>query len=303
MLDYALMDAMARVVRTGSFDKAAREIGVTPSAISQRVKLLEERLGTSLIVRGQPCTATAAGKRLCRHVEEIGLMELSLRADLGPVIPAGRAPTIRIAVNADSLATWFVPALAGIEERLFDLVIDDESNTAEWLRRGEVSAAVSTAPGPVRGCGSRSLGAQTYIATASPAFMRRWFAGGVGEDALRAAPSITFNTSDELQDRWLAETFGQSLPRPSHWIPSSHGFVDAALAGIGWGMNPASLVEPHLAAGRLVALVPGRPLLVPLFWHWSRAVEGALKDITASIVRTARTRLAAPPSPGGGGSA
>jgi LysR family transcriptional regulator (chromosome initiation inhibitor) len=292
MLDYALLDAMASVVRTGSFDRAAREIGVTPSAVSQRVKLLEERLGVGLIIRGQPCRATAAGKRLCRHVEEVGLMEHTLRADLGAVIPAGRTPVVRVAVNADSLATWFIPALAGIDARLFDLVIDDESNTAEWLRRGEVSAAVSTAPGPVQGCGSRALGAQIYIATASPVFMRRWFAEGVDEEALRRAPCITFNTDDELQDRWLAETFGRTIARPSHWIPSSQGFVDAALAGLGWGMNPASLVEPHLAAGRLVAMVADRPLRVPLFWHWSRAVEAALRDITASIVRTARSRLA-----------
>lgn len=291
MLDYALLDAMAAVVRTGSFDKAAQQIGVTPSAISQRVKLLEERLGTGLIVRGQPCTATLAGKRLCRHVEEIGLMEHSLRAELGDLLPAGRSPTIRIAVNADSMATWFMPALAGLEGRLFDLVLDDENNTAEWLRRGEVSAAVSTAPGPVQGCGSRALGAQTYIATASPSFMQRWFTAGVTPESLAEAPCITFNTKDELQDQWLVETFGQRITRPSHWIPSSHGFVDASLAGLGWGMNPVALVEGHLAAKRLLEMVPGRPLSVPLYWHWSRAVESGLRDLTASIVRVARGRL------------
>ena len=291
MLDYALLDAMAAVLRTGSFDKAAQQIGVTPSAISQRIKLLEERLGTSVILRGQPCTATPAGRRLYRHVEEIGLMEHSLRSELGALIPTGQAPTIRIAVNADSLATWFLPALTGIEGRLFDLILDDESNTAEWLRRGEVSAAVSTNAGPVQGCGSRSLGAQTYIATASPDFMRRWFASGVDESTLAEAPSITFNTKDELQDRWLVETYGRRIAHPSHWIPASQGFVDGALASLGWGMNPLSLIEPHLAARRLVPLRPGRPLHVPLFWHWSRAVESALNDITALVVQTARSSL------------
>ena len=291
MLDYALLDAMAAVLRTGSFDKAAQQIGVTPSAISQRIKLLEERLGTSVILRGQPCTATPAGRRLYRHVEEIGLMEYSLRSELGALIPSGQAPTVRIAVNADSLATWFLPALTGIEGRLFDLILDDESNTAEWLRRGEVSAAVSTNAGPVQGCGSRSLGAQTYIATASPDFMRRWFASGVDESTLAEAPSITFNTKDELQDRWLVETYGRRIAHPSHWIPASQGFVDGALASLGWGMNPLSLIEPHLAAGRLVPLRPGRPLHVPLFWHWSRAVESALDDITALVVQTARSSL------------
>lgn len=293
MLDYALLDAMAAVVRTGSFEKAARQIGVTPSAVSQRVKLLEERLGTGLIIRGQPCTATPAGKRLCRHVEEIGLMEHALRAELGDVLPAGRAPTIRIAVNADSLASWFMPALAGFDDRLFDLVLDDESNTAEWLRRGEVSAAVSTTPGPVQGCGSRALGAQIYIATASPAFMQRWFAEGVTPGAVARAPCLTYNIKDQLQDIWVAQVFGHRLTRPSHWIPSSQGFIDASLAGIGWGMNPVLLVEAHLAAGRLVEMVPGRPLEVPLYWHWSRAVESGLRQVTDSVVRTARGRLSA----------
>ncbi|MGO4335282.1 LysR family transcriptional regulator ArgP [Labrys sp. KB_33_2] len=291
MLDYALLEAVAAVVRSGSFDKAAQEIGVTPSAISQRVKLLEERLGTGLIVRGQPCTATPAGKHLCRHAEEVGLMEHSLRSELGGLVPSGPAPTVRIAVNADSLATWFLPALSGLEGRLFDLVLDDESNTAEWLRRGEVSAAVGIAPGPVQGCSSRALGMQTYVATASPAFMRRWFPDGLDEEAVRHAPCLTFNTKDALQDRWLVETFGRPISRPSHWIPSSGAFVDGALAGLGWGMNPLSLVKAHLEQGSLVAMHPGSRLMVPLYWHWSRAVEKGLQDITASILRTARTWL------------
>ncbi|QEN87997.1 LysR family transcriptional regulator ArgP [Labrys sp. KNU-23] len=292
MLDYALLEAVAAVVRSGSFDKAAQEIGVTPSAISQRVKLLEERLGTGLIVRGQPCTATPAGKRLCRHAEEVGLMEHSLRSELGGLVLSGPPPTVRIAVNADSLATWFLPALSGLEGCLFDLVLDDESNTAEWLRRGEVSAAVGTSPGPVQGCGSRALGMQTYVATASPAFMQRWFPDGFDEQAARHAPCLTFNAKDALQDRWLVETFGRHIGRPSHWVPSSSAFVDGALAGLGWGMNPLSLVKTHLDQGSLVAMRPGSRLMVPLYWHWSRAVEKGLKDITASIVRTARARLA-----------
>jgi LysR family transcriptional regulator, chromosome initiation inhibitor len=292
MLDYALLDAMAAVVRTGSFEKAARQIGVTPSAISQRVKLLEERLGTGLIIRGQPCTATQAGKRLSRHVEEIGLMEQALRADLGAVLPMGRAPTIRIAVNADSLATWFLPALSGLDGLLFDLVLDDESHTAEWLRRGEVSAAVSITPGPVQGCGSRALGVQTYVATANPGFVQRWFAEGVTEAAFAMAPCLTFNIKDELQDLWIAQVLGRRVARPSHWIPSSQGFVDASLAGIGWGMNPLSLVAEHLEAGRLAELMPGQRLSLPLTWHWSRAVERGLRELTESVVRTARGRLA-----------
>lgn len=291
MFDTALLQAVAAVAATGAFDRAARRLGITPSAVSQRVKLLEERMGTTLILRGQPCRPTPAGSRLCRHVEEMALLEHGLRADLGALAPGGALPTVRIAVNADSLATWFVEALAGVSDRLFDLVIDDEDHTAEWLRRGEVSAAVATAPGPIAGCSSRPLGALLYEATASPRFAERWFANGVDLASLALAPSLVFNGKDRLQDRWMERRFGAAPARPVHAIPSSHGFVDAALAGLGWGMNPRALVAEHLQAGRLVRLDDGEALAVPLFWHWSRAVEPALGSLTQAVRTAAAHRL------------
>ena len=54
-----LLAALAAVIRTGSFERAAQQLHVTPSAVSQRVKLLEERLGTILVVRSCPCGSTA----------------------------------------------------------------------------------------------------------------------------------------------------------------------------------------------------------------------------------------------------
>ncbi|MBB3999814.1 LysR family transcriptional regulator ArgP [Aureimonas pseudogalii] len=292
MWDYALLRALAEVIAEGSFERAARRLGLTPSAVSQRVKLLEERTGTALVVRGQPCRATEAGRRLCRHAGEVALLEGGLRADLGALVPQGPRPTIRIAVNADSLATWFLPALAGIEDRLFDLVVDDEEHTTERLRRGEVMAAVATTPGPVAGCSSRPLGSLVYEASASPAFAARWFADGVTPQALGQAPSLLFDAKDRLQDRWIESLFGEAPPRPVHRVPSSQGFVDAALAGLGWGLNPRALAGPHVAAGRLMALAGGHSLAVPLFWHWSRAVGPALKPLTDAVTREARRGLA-----------
>ena len=294
MLDYALLNAVAAVIRTGSFDKAAQQLHVTPSAVSQRVKLLEERLGTILVVRGQPCTATSAGRRLCRHAEEVGHLEHALRDDLGALVPAGEPSTLRIAISADSLATWFIAAMAAVEGRLFDLVLDDQDHSADWLRRGEVSAAVSAQVGPVQGCDSRPLGALRYVATASPAFVERWFVGGIDEASLRRAPTITFNAKDALQAQWVHGILGRQIAMPTHWMPSTQAFVDATLAGIGWGMNPERLVARHLADGRLVMLVPDRPLDVALFWHWSRIVGPALRDVTEAVVRAAERWLVRP---------
>jgi LysR family transcriptional regulator (chromosome initiation inhibitor) len=291
MLDYALLSALAAVIRTGSFERAAQQLHVTPSAVSQRVKLLEEKLGTVLVVRGTPCTGTPGGQRLCQHVEQVALLESELRHELPGIRDAGPQVTVRIAVNADSLATWFVAAMAQTQDCLFDLVIDDQEHSADWLRRGEVLAAVTSGAKPVQGCDSTPLGALRYIATASPEFVSRHFADGVHDASLARAPRLTFNTKDSLQTQWIRQAFGTDIASPTHWLPSSQSFIDAALVGLGWGMNPEMLVAEHLRNGRLVALIQDQPLDVPLFWQRSRIASSRLGDITRAVLRTAGTLL------------
>lgn len=292
MLDYALLSALAAVIRTGSFERAARQLNVTPSAISQRVKLLEERVGTVLVIRGQPCLATEVGQRLCQHVEQVALLESSMRQTLPGLQAESRPMTLRIAVNADSLATWFVQAMAETEGFLFDLVLDDQDYSADWLRRGEVMAAVTSHGMPIQGCNCRPLGALRYIATASPGFVERWFPDGFTKESAVHAPSLIFNQKDRLQSMWLRQVFGEEIQPPLHWLPSSQAFVDAALAGLGWGMNPETLVQEHLRTGRLVALDPQVDLEVPLFWQESRIVGQVMSDVTRAVLKTARAMLA-----------
>jgi LysR family transcriptional regulator, chromosome initiation inhibitor len=283
MLDPDQLAALAAILRTGSFDRAAALLNVTPPAISQRIRTLEDRVGTALIVRGQPCTATAAGARLARHADDTALLEASALADLGA--PSATA-TARIAVNADSLATWVLPAFAAVPGLLFDLVIDDQDHSTALLKRGEVQAAVTSHPGPLQGCDTIALGALRYIATASPAFAGRWFPDGVTRDALARAPALRFNDKDRLQDDWAAAVTGYRVTLPCHRIASSTAFVQAALFGLGWGMNPEPLVRDHLAAGRLVALTPD-PLDTPLYWQAARLTARALAPLTAAIRRAA----------------
>jgi LysR family transcriptional regulator (chromosome initiation inhibitor) len=279
MLDYPLLAALAAVHRRGSFDLAAASLGLTPSAVSQRIKGLEERMGTLLIRRGQPCMATDAGLRLIRHLDEVMLLEQALAL---PRPGAGMA-TVRIAVNADSLATWVIPALAVVEGMLFDLVIDDQDHSQDWLRRGEVAAAITGHPGPLQGCDTVPLGALRYHATASPGFVARWLPDGPTVQALEQAPALTFSDKDRLQADWLRAVTGRRFAFPTHRMASSQGFVDAALAGLGWGMNPAPLVAGHLAAGRLVDLAPALPLDVPLYWQFTRLSAPALAPLTRAI--------------------
>lgn len=292
MFDPAQLLALATIHRRGSLDLAAAELHVTPSAISQRLKALEEAAGALLIRRGQPCIATAAGLRLIRHHDEITLLERTLAIDLPQLSPSPSA--LRIVVNADSLATWVIPALAAVDGFLYDLVIDDQDVSQDWLKRGEVAAAITAHPGPLQGCDTLSLGSLRYRATCSPRYRDRWFADGVTAKSLARAPALTFSDKDRLQDQWVAHHISGAPKRaafPSHRLASTHGFVDACLFGLGWGLNPEPLVADHLAAGRLIELMPATPMDVALHWQFARLTAPALAPLTKEIRRAAARLL------------
>jgi len=294
MLDYPALAALAAVVRCGSFDDAAARLGVTPSAVSQRIRNLEERIGTVLVIRTHPVTATDAGRRLVRHFEDVALLEAELAADLDEAVPTNPA-TVRIALNADSLATWFLAALADVKGLSFELVVDDQDHAAEWLARGDVMAAVAASARPVRGCSAEALGVLRYVATASPGFRARWFGDGVTAEALARAPALRFNEKDALQHVWAMREVGRRVALSTHRIPSSHGFVEAARRGLGWGMNPELLVRDDIASGRLVAIGQTPTLDVPLYWHTSNRVAKGLIALTRAVRNAAGAALAATP--------
>ncbi len=289
MLDYPNLAALAAVHRRGSFDLAAAQLSITPSAVSQRLKALEERIGALLIHRGAPCQATETGLRLIQHFDQVVLLEAALP------LPDPQPSTVRIAVNADSLATWVIPALAMVPDLLFDMVIDDQDVSQEWLRRGEVAGAITSHPGPLQGCDTLPLGALRYLATASPAYLARWLPEGASRTAMRRAPALTFSDKDRLQGDWLRQHCGPGLAFPTHRLASSQGFVDAARAGLGWGMNPLPLIAADLAEGRLVEILPGTPLDVPLHWQFARRTAPALATLTRAL-RDAAAKVLLPTS-------
>jgi LysR family transcriptional regulator, chromosome initiation inhibitor len=297
MLDYASLSVVAAVVREGSFERAARALNVTPSAISQRVKQLEERLGGVLIVRGQPCTATEMGRLICRHVEQVGMLEHELHGTLPGLVPSEATDarvTIRVAVNADSLGTWFVGAMAAflrVDRALLDVAIDDQEHTQDWLRAGDVLAAVTADSQPVQGCESIPIGKLKYCAVASPEYVQRYFPAGVTAAALAVAPSLRFNRKDRLQAQWVRNICRREVDVPSHWLASTQAFTDASVAGIGWGMNPRAMVAPHLRDGSLVELVPGRLLSVPLYWQHTRLQMPMLARLTKAVITASRAAL------------
>ena len=292
-IDPTQLAALSAILRLGSFEAAAGALNVTPSAISQRLKTLEDKVGTVLVHRSQPCTATALGARLAKHAEDVALLEAQALGDHAPqaAVPA----RVTLAVPADTLATWLIPALGEVPDLMYDLRIDDQETADEWLRRGAVNAALTGNDRAVPGCDIYPLGALRYRATASPAFVARHFPDGPTRAALAKAPMLTFTPKDQLQSRWAKQKTGITPHPPTHQMPSTHAFVEAALHGVAWGMNPESTVRAHIAAGRLIDLDPELPLDVPLYWQISRVMAKALAPLTQAILRQARLHLHAQP--------
>ena len=287
MFKNAQLAALNAVIQTGSFDAAASRLGLTQSAVSQRIRALENTFGSPVVERTLPVTPTKLGARLAAHADTLDRLNGELAQELG----RDQELRIGIAVNADSVDTWFLHALSGTENCTFHIKMEDQDHSAELLRSGEVAAAVTTRAEPVHGADVLSLGSLRYLATASPKFAHTHFAEGLTPQALSTAPALIFNSKDSLQTEWAHRVCGKRLQLNAHYLPSTQGFVTASKLGVGWGLNPEPLVRDAIKSGELVNLAPDLPFDTPLFWQSSRIGKGALTQLTKNVKAAAKRHL------------
>lgn len=286
-----LARTLATVVDEGTLDAAARRLHLTPSAVSQRVRALEDQLGRVVLVRSKPVRATAAGDAVIRLARQLALLEHDALTAIGA--DGGSVASLPLAVNADSLATWFLPPLQRVAERrsvVFDLHRDDQDFTAGLLESGAVMAAVTSREAPVAGCRVRKLGVLRYEAVASAGFAARWFPRGVDVTALAAAPVVDFDRRDDLQTQWLAARDVPVAEPPRHRVPASQDFATAVSLGLGWGLLPGFQSAAGLASGTLVRL-GGDPVDVPLFWQQWNLTSPLLDEVADEVVAEGRRVL------------
>lgn len=292
-IPFELAETVAAVVDEGTLDAAARRLHITPSAVSQRIKTLEEQLGRVVLVRSKPARVTEAGVAVVRLARQAALLEHDTVAELGAGADEGARTSVPLAVNADSLGTWFLGPLARLSQRhpvVFDLHRDDQEFTAGLLESGTVMGAVTSRATPVAGCRVSTLGAMRYEAVATPAYVRRWLADGATAEALAAAPVVDFDRRDDLQNEWLA-AMGVTGRPPRHFVPASNDFATAVRLGLGWALLPTFQSEEPLARGELVGL-GGPPIDVPLHWQQWNLRSPLLDAIAEEIVAEGRRLLA-----------
>ncbi len=294
MLDYKLIEALAKVIQQGGFERAARVLCLTQSAVSQRVRQLEEACGQILLTRSSPPRPTVAGQALLKHYHQVSLLEEGLSLELQA--ESGAGPTsLAIGINADSLASWFLAAIRPLlrqPELLIDLRVDDQEQTHSYLRNGEVVGCISTEAKAMQGCRVEYLGRMDYRLLATAEFAARWFAEGLSLAAAEQAPAVIFNSRDRLHHQFLAQFLGAvPVNLPAHYIPAPGPFLQLIAEGCAYGMLPHWQGAELLATGRLTELLPGAILPVKLYWHCWNLASAPLQRFTRQLVSEAARLL------------
>ncbi|GAB3050195.1 ArgP/LysG family DNA-binding transcriptional regulator [Sediminivirga luteola] len=307
-VDAGQLRTLAAVIDHGTFDAAAAELGISPSAVSQRMKALESEVGAVLLVRSKPLRPTPAGEVVLRMARQFALLSQETETALSQALGTVGRTVISLAANADSLATWLMPALsdAAINSGvLFTVHRVDQAFSARLLQRGEAMAAVTSDPRDIAGCTLTPLGVMRYWPRAHPDFIAEHFADGFTEEAVAWAPMLNFDANDELQYDYLSGIFGRRLRPPAHFLPEARQFHVAVAAGMGWSLVPNQFLnvvaddDGQHPRDLAFEKIPGAAHMdVTLYWHQWNLGGAALDELRASVQAAARhSLLKVPPEP------
>lgn len=298
MLDYRLVEAFAAVIEERGFERAAARLGLTQSAVSQRVRQLEAGLGRVLVVRESPPRPTLAGERLLRHYRQVSGLEAEAVSEVGGGADGGGGPDggrgegfqhIPIAVNTDSLAVWLLDAVGPFLARnpvTIEILVDEQDRTLDFLRSGVASGCISPQGASIQGCVSTRIGSMRYLLVASPAFAARWFGEGFDRRAVSRAPIVHSDREDRLQHRALAQVFRPRPPEsPAHYVPTAEKYLAFVEAGLGYGLVSDLQALPAIREGRLVEVSEAARVEVPLYWHRWEHHSALFRELTEVLVR------------------
>jgi LysR family transcriptional regulator (chromosome initiation inhibitor) len=295
------LECLAAIIEEGGFERAAQRLSITQSAVSQRLRALEAQVGTVLIVRSRPLKPTGAGQLMLKHAKMMRLLRADLEKDLKELAPSSTGggrdeERISVAINADSIATWALPALDALARNglPIEIITDDQEFTHEWLREGQVLGCVTSLGQALRGCRMEALGTMDYVVVAQADYAAEHCPKGLNAHNFHKLPFVAFNRKDNLQHNFVTRAFG--LPRvmlKQLFVPSSEGQVRAVLGGWGVSVLPELRVREQLASGELVNLAPRHQLGVALYWHCWNLSSDVLDGLSAALRGAAANSLRA----------
>ena len=294
MFDYRLIEALAMVDQEGSFEKAAKTLFITQSAVSQRIKSLEESMGQVLVARTTPPKATFVGRKILKHYVQVKQLESDLIEDMGESEKQGFS-SLSVGINADSLALWFLEAIESLMQEqnlLLEIRVADQEQTHQFLKDGEVIGCISSQQKPMQGCQVKYLGSMNYRMVATSIFAAHWFPDGLKIESIRRAPAVIYDRKDDLHNKFLRKAVGKEAGFiPAHYIPSVEKFAEVIIGGNGYGMMPDQQSLSLLQDGKLVELLPGCMVVVDLYWHSWSIKSKLLEQFTRELVMKAKSLI------------
>ncbi len=292
MIDYKGVEALLFVLELQNFESAAKKLFISQSAVSQRIKGLEDFYGEPVLIRMAPYQATRLGLQLVAHFKKVCLLKEEFEQELG----ANKSCyPISIALNRDCLETWFFD-LTEDERKVFEnialeVIADDEEHTLQYFKNGSVSACLSVSEKEVIGGRVCYLGSMDYVLVASPSFVEKYFHGDPIL-SLKNAPAIRFDKKDYLLDRYLQKYWGfNGDDLVYHYIPSIRGFKKFALLGYGYGVLAKKDVCEELENRQLVQIFPDRPWTINLYWHYWTVQSKFYQKFNTDMISFAQNRL------------
>lgn len=295
-IDYKLLKALNSVVQQQSFENASSDLNISQSAVSQRIKLLEEFVGHPVLIRSKPLTLTDIGHSLINHYKQVELLERDLLPNIKAENPQGSI-RLSLSVNADSLSIWFIDALSPLLKRHpieLDIHVLDENRTTQKLKSGEAFGALSTQPNPLSGYKADYVGDLVYVLVCSPEYRTKHFSDGVNQKSLKFATGVVYDQLDKMHLDFIKQEF--DMPHgsyPCHHVRSSEAFVDLAKNSVAYALLPELQIRTELATGKLVNLLPKTTMASPLYWHSWILGKGIFKQASEMIVEYALKRLPA----------
>lgn len=257
-----LLESFIQSAETGSFSAAARQLGLTPAAVSKNVARLEGQLGLRLFQRStRRLTLTSGGQTFLREVAEPFAL---LRGAFASASQAEGKPAgvLKVSMAVAFGRTYLVPLLGEFLARYPGIVPDWHfDNRAVDLIAGGFDAAIGGGIELTEGVVAREIGRTYVVATASPGYM----AGrpiprhpsdlanldGIARRSASTGRLRVWNLRNQAGDEALAE------PRTRLILDDPEAMAYAAMQGLGVAMLPMPHAVPWLETGALVRLLPG----------------------------------------------
>jgi len=256
------LSLLQSVARAGSFAAAARALGLVPSAVTYRVRQIEEALDALLFDRSsRQARLTAAGTELLREGERL-LAEVDAVANRVRRVATGWESQLTLAVDTVmcpatvmELAQAFLEVAPQTRLRLRDEAL---SGTIECLTSGQADLALGVAleSGTESGIRSRVIGELEFVFAVAPHHPLAGRRGPLADDLLQAHRAVA--VADSVQ-RGNGITLGLLAGQDVLTVPTMQAKLEAQLRGLGGGFLPEPLARPYVKAGRLVIKPTQRP--------------------------------------------